>query len=358
VAKDRACVRGRSGALRGTNAAAPWSAAAAEREYRGRMRAPITLDLHLPNFNHPDTGPDRLFERLTEIARTAEESGFSTVTVMDHLHQIPGVGPRTNWMLEGNTLLGALAAVTSKVSLGLLVGGVTYRNPALLAKITTTLDVISGGRAFLGIGAAWYEEEHEAYGFDFPPLKERFERLEEALQIARAMFTQEESSFEGAYYRTRNVLNNPRPLRGDIPILIGGSGEKKTLRMVAQYADGCNVFGDPERARHLMGVLDAHCEQLGRDPKEITRTRLGTLLIAPTHEEAMRKLDAVLQRGGDEERVRAMTMAGDPDSVIEQAQAFLDAGIEGLTFSMPDVHDLESVALAGRTLGPLLASRG
>src|SRR5215217_2679155 len=152
------------------------------------MRAPITLDLHLPNFNYPGTGPDELFDTLVEIARTAEESGFSSLTVMDHLHQIPGVGPPENYMLEGNTILAALAAHTSRVSLGLLVGGVTYRNPALLAKITTTLDIISGGRAVLGLGAAWNEEEHRAYGFDFPPLKERFERLEEALQIARGMF--------------------------------------------------------------------------------------------------------------------------------------------------------------------------
>src|SRR5215216_7459853 len=137
------------------------------------MRAPVTLDLHLPDFNFPDTGPDQLFERLVEIARTAEESGFSAITVMDHLHQIRGIGPRTNWMLEGNTILAALAARTSRVSLGLLVGGVTYRNPALLAKITTTIDVISGGRAVLGVGAAWFENEHKAYGFRFPPLKER-----------------------------------------------------------------------------------------------------------------------------------------------------------------------------------------
>src|SRR5919206_761197 len=157
------------------------------------MRAPITLDLHLPNFNYPDTPPEELFERLVEIVTTAEDSGYSSITVMDHLHQIPGVGPRTNWMLEGNTILGALAARTSRVSVGLLVGGVTYRNPALLAKITTTLDVISGGRAILGLGAAWFEEEHRAYGYEFPPLRERFERLEDALQIARAMFAQKES---------------------------------------------------------------------------------------------------------------------------------------------------------------------
>jgi F420-dependent oxidoreductase-like protein len=320
------------------------------------MRAPITLDLHLPNFNYPDTSPDELFGHLTEIARTAEESGFDSITVMDHLHQIPGVGPPTNWMLEGNTLLGGLAAVTSRATLGLLVGGVTYRNPALLAKLTTTLDVISGGRAMFGIGAAWFEDEHRAYGFDFPPLKERFERLEEALQIARAMFTQEQSSFSGQYYRTENVLNIPQPLRGDIPIMIGGSGERKTLRMVAQYADACNLFGDVERIKHLLGVLEGHCENVGRDPAEITKTRMAVVLIAPTHEAAEAKGEAARQNAADDERRRAMMLAGDPDSVAEQAAAFRDAGIEGLTISLPDVHDLETLALAGRTLAPVFGA--
>src|SRR5215213_7729522 len=199
------------------------------------MRAPVTLDLHLPNFNFPDTPPEQLFERLVEIAGAAEESGFTCVTVMDHLHQIRGVGPRTNWMLEGNTILAALAARTSKISLGLLVGGVTYRNPALVAKITTTIDIISGGRAVLGIGAAWFEGEHVAYGFDFPPLKERFERLEEALQITRAMFTEPQVTFSGKHFNVEGAYNNPKPIRGDIPILIGGSGERKTLRFVAKY---------------------------------------------------------------------------------------------------------------------------
>src|SRR4051795_11931061 len=193
------------------------------------MRAPITLDLHLPNFNYPDTPDEQLFEKLVDIATAAEESGFSSITVMDHLHQIAGVGPRTNFMLEGNTMLGALAARTSRVSLGLLVAGVMYRNPALLAKITTTLDIISGGRAILGLGAAWFEEEHDAYGYDFPPLRERFEHLEDALRIARAMFTQPESSVEGRHHATRDALNIPQPLRGDIPILVGGSGERRTL---------------------------------------------------------------------------------------------------------------------------------
>jgi len=318
------------------------------------MRAPVTLDLHLPNFNYPDTTPDELFERLAEIVRTAEESGFSSITVMDHLHQIRGIGPRTNWMLEGNTILAALAARTSRVSLGLLVGGVTYRNPALLAKITTTLDVISGGRAVLGLGAAWNEEEHDAYGIPFPPLKERFERLEDALRIARAMFTEPESSVSGRHHSTRNAVNNPQPLRGDIPIMVGGSGERKTLRLVAQYADGCNVFGDVERSRHLMGVLDGHCEAVGRDPGAIARTRMGAAFAATTHEQAMAKLDAARERGMSEERVRGMAMVGDPEELAEQAQRFLGVGIEGFTLSIPDVHDLETVALVGESLAPVL----
>jgi F420-dependent oxidoreductase-like protein len=316
------------------------------------MRAPITLDLHLPNFNYPGVPPEELFEHLAAIAAAAEESGFSSITVMDHLHQIPGVGPRTNYMFEGNTMLAALAARTSRVSLGLLVGGVMYRNPALLAKITTTLDIISGGRAVHGLGAAWFEEEHDAYGFDFPPLRERFEHLEDALQIARLMFTEEEPSFEGRHHSISNILNNPRPLRGDIPILVGGSGERKTLRLVARYADGCNLFGDVERVRHLLGVLERHCDDAGRDPAEITKTRMGTLFIGASDEEAQRKLDA----SGIDERRRSMAFVGGPERVAEQIQELLDAGIEGVTISIPDVHDLDVVRLAGETIAPVVGA--
>jgi F420-dependent oxidoreductase-like protein len=318
------------------------------------MRAPITLDLHLPNFNYPDTPPEKLFGKLTEIAQTAEASGFSSLTVMDHLHQIRGVGPRENFMLEGNTILAALAPVTSTITLGTLVGGVIYRNPALLAKLTTTLDIISGGRAIFGIGAAWNEEESDAYDIPFPSLKERFERLEDALNIARLMFTQPEATYEGSHHSVRGALNNPKPLRGDIPILIGGSGERKTLRMVAQYADGCNLFGDPERARHLLGVLEGHCDDVGRDMAEITKTSMATIVIAEREDGVRAKLDAMRAAGFPEERIAA-TAAGTPEQIAEHAQAFLDVGIEGLTFSMPDVHDPEAVALAGATLAPLFA---
>jgi F420-dependent oxidoreductase-like protein len=319
------------------------------------MRAPITLGLHLPNFNYPGVEPEGIFDTVAAIARTAEESGFNTVTVMDHFHQIPPQGPPTFNMFDGNTMLAALAARTEKVNLGLLVGGVTYRNPALLAKITTGLDVISRGRAFLGIGAAWFEDEHLAYGFPFPTLRERFELLEDALNIARAMFTSPEASYEGKHHSIRAAFNIPQPIRGDIPILIGGSGERKTLRFVAKYADGCNVMGDVEQVRHLMGVLEGHCDDVGRDPAEITRTRLATIIIAPTHEEAVAKLEEAKANGMTERRL-AQVVAGGPDEIAEQLTAFMEAGIQGFTISLPDVHDHETVALAGRTIGPLVGS--
>jgi F420-dependent oxidoreductase-like protein len=321
------------------------------------MRAPIGLGLQIPNFNFPGVGEEDLFERLSDIATTAESSGFDSVFVMDHLHQIRGVGPPENWMLEGNTILAALAARTTRVNLGLLVGAVTYRNPALMAKITTTLDVISGGRAILGIGAAWFEQEHVAYGFDFPSLGTRFERLEDALQVARAMFTEQSATVEGAHHSVHDALNNPRPIRGDIPIMVGGSGERKTLRMVAQYADACNLFGDADRVRHLLGVLDGHCERLGRDPAEITRTRLGTIVIGATAEEAAGKVDFLRRLPGMSERVLSMMVAGDPDDVREQAGELLDAGLDALIFNVPDAHDLETVALIGETLAPLVSER-
>ena len=298
------------------------------------MRAPITLDLHITNFNYPGVSADGLFDHVAEMAKTAEDNGFSSVSVMDHLHQIPVVGPPELNMLEGNMALAGIAARTTKASLGLLVGGVTYRNPALLAKMCTTLDVISGGRAVFGIGAAWFEAEHEAYGFRFPPLKERFEHLEDALRIARAMFTEERATVEGTHHSVHGALNNPKPLRGDIPILIGGSGERKTLRLVAQYGDGCNLFGDVERVKHLLGVLDRHCEDVGRDPSEITRTRMAGVLIGATHEEAERKKAAAAERGIPRERLEAMLL-GDADSIAEQAQAYADAGIEGLPSRCP-----------------------
>jgi F420-dependent oxidoreductase-like protein len=317
---------------------------------------PVTrFGLQIPSFTFAGVADADLFETVAGIATAAERAGFDSVWVMDHFYQIANVGPETDPMLEAYTLLGAIAARTSTASLGTMVTGVTYRNPALLAKQVTTLDVISSGRAILGIGAAWNEDEHAGYGFSFPAVRERMDRLEEALQICRAMFTQERASFEGRHYQAANALNNPRPIRPDgIPILIGGGGEKRTLRLVAQYADACNFFGDLPEIKHKIEVLERHCQDVGRDPAEITKTRLGGLVIAPDVDAAGAKGELIMKaRGVPRERYESYFVTGGPDEVTQQVNAYLDAGLDGLIFSIPDASDLETVELAGRTLSSI-----
>jgi F420-dependent oxidoreductase-like protein len=323
------------------------------------MTSLTRFGLQIPSFTYGDTGagdgdPEGggLFERVASIATTAESAGFDSVWVMDHLFQIPGIGDVDEPMFEAYTLLGGLAARTWTARLGAMVTGVTYRNPALLAKEVTTLDVLSGGRAVLGIGAAWFEAEHRGLGFAFPPLSERFDRLEEALIICRAMFTQDSPSFDGRFYRIQGAINRPRPVHpGGPPILIGGGGERRTLRLVAEHADACNLFGDADTVRHKLEVLTRHCDDVGRDPATITKTRLGTLVIAETAAAADRKVEALrAARGMDEAMFRAMVTAGDPASVVDQVAALLDTGLDGLVFNMPDASDLTTVTLAGQTL--------
>jgi F420-dependent oxidoreductase-like protein len=308
--------------------------------------------LQIPNFTFPGVVDRDLFTRVVDVAVAAEDSGFDSLWVMDHFYQIVNVGPRTDPMLEAYTLLGAIAARTKSASVGTMVTGVTYRNPALLAKAVTTLDIISGGRAILGIGAAWNDDEHAGYGFEFPTISERMDRLEEALQICNLMFTQDSPSFAGRYYTLNEALNYPRPLRpGGIPILVAGSGERRTLALVAKYANACNLFGDVETIRHKLEVLARHCEMVGRDPAEITKTRLGGLVIAETSAQAERKgREMAIARNMDEERFRGYVVAGSPDEVCEQVAAYLDAGLDGMVFNMHDCQDLEPVRLAGQTL--------
>lgn len=315
--------------------------------------------LQIPNFTYPEVDDRELFERVAGIAITAEGAGFDSLWVMDHLYQIPTVGPATNNMLEAYTLLGALAARTEKARLGTLVTGVTYRNPALLAKAATTLDVVSGGRAVLGIGAAWNDEEHNGYGFAFPPVAERMARLEEALQICRAMFCEERPSFAGVHYRIDRVLNHPRPIQdGGIPILVGGGGERRTLDLVARYADACNIFGDVATIHHKLDVLERHCGAIDRDPATITKTRLGALVIAPTMAEAQKVAqEAATRRGLDPAAYEAVAIVGDPDTVCEKVAGYLDAGLDGLVFNLPRVDDLETVRLAGETLSGAFGTR-
>ncbi|MGH2554836.1 MAG: LLM class F420-dependent oxidoreductase [Actinomycetota bacterium] len=321
-------------------------------------RHPVTrLGLQIPSFTYPKAPDEELFGRISEIATTAEDAGFDSVWAMDHFYQIPFMGQRTEPMLEVYTLLSGIAARTSQARLGAMVTGVTYRNPALLAKTVTTLDIVSSGRAILGIGAAWNDDEHRGYGFDFPSDRERLERLEEAVQICRAMFTEEAPSFQGKHYRIEEALNFPRPIRdGGPPILIGGGGERKTLRLVAQYADACNLFGNADLIRHKLEVLERHCADVGRDPAEITKTRLGGLVIAPTHEEAERQgAEMKTARGMPDDYFQRSQIVGDPDEVGEKVQALMDAGLDGMIFNMWRVEELEPVALAGQTLSKLLA---
>jgi F420-dependent oxidoreductase-like protein len=326
----------------------------------------IHAGLQIPNFTYPNTPPDELFEKIAAIAVTGENNGFDTIMVMDHFYQLPLLGPPDNEMFESYTLLGALAARTSKANLGTLVTGVTYRNPAILAKTVTALDVISKGRAFLGIGAAWYDVEHEGLGVEFPPVKVRFEMLEEALQICRAMFRGERPTFEGTHYQVKDAINVPAPIRaGGPPIMIGGQGEKKTLRLMAQYADMANFTSGFDELPRKLEVLAGHCADVGRDVADINKTSLGTLAIGPTMEAAEKQRDDFLrERGLDwdtlDDATRALVGArivcGDPDHVGEQVQKLLDLGLDGVCFNLPGANDLESVALAGETISAVTSA--
>ena len=239
----------------------------------------MLVGLHYANFTHPDWAAT-LEDRLTETVRIADQGGVSLVTVMDHWFQMENLGGPPEPMLEGYTTLGYLAAVTEQVRLSLLVTGVTYRHPGLLAKTVATLDVLSGGRAMLGIGAAWYEREHQGLGVPFPPLAERFERLEEALQICRQLWStdpDDRGRFAGRHHELAETVCVPAPLQQPRPpIVIGGSGERKTLRLVATYADACNLFGEsPEVVMHKLDVLRRHCDDVGRDYESIRKTMIA-----------------------------------------------------------------------------------
>jgi F420-dependent oxidoreductase-like protein len=254
----------------------------------------VKLGLQIPDFTTQD-GPSRLGADLATVARTADDAGFEFLAVMDHFFQIGPIGPPELEMLEAYTTLGYLAASTSRAKLLTLVTGVTYRHPGILAKIITTLDVLSGGRAWLGIGAAWNEEESRGLGIPFPPIAERFERLEETLQICLQMFRGDASPFHGEHYQLERPLNSPPPLsQPHPPILIGGSGEKKTLRLVARYAQACNLFPGPDLARKL-DVLRGHCEAEGRSFDEIEKTVYFIYDVGPKGENAAQVVD---QLGG------------------------------------------------------------
>lgn len=321
------------------------------------------LGYQIPNFTYPGVGPEGLFEAVASQAEAAERSGFDTVLVMDHFYQLPLLGPPENYMVECYTLLAALAQRTSRVRLGALVTGNTYRNPALLAKIVTALDVVSSGRAQLGIGAGWFDVEHEALGFEFGTFTDRFEKLEEALQIIIPMLRNERPTLVGRHYEVHDAINQPPPI-SRIPVMIGGGGERKTLRLVAQYADESNLIAELAEIPRKLDALAAHCERLGRDRSEITVSTLHTVCIAPTHEQAQADVTRYLgERGIDlataDEATRRMIESrltiGDPDEVGEKLAARLDLGIDGLICNLPaNGHDTDVVELLGETLARLV----
>ncbi|HEX5147598.1 MAG TPA: LLM class F420-dependent oxidoreductase [Candidatus Limnocylindrales bacterium] len=279
----------------------------------------MKVGLQISSFTWPG-GPESIGPTLGRIVRQADDAGFDSIWVMDHFFQIRGNGRTEEPMLEGMTALGFMAAHSQRARLGLMVGGVHYRHPGLWVKATTTLDVLSGGRAWLGIGAAWNAEESRALAFPFPPLGERFEMLEETLQIAHAMFEGErgsEAAFAGRHYRAERLLNSPQSLsRPRVPIMVGGGGERKTLRLVAQYADACNVFGSPEVIARKYAILDAHCAAVGRDPGEIERSTLQDVRLA-------------MNGSGGEA----------PGQVVERLGELADAGAQHVIVDLKSVHE-------------------
>jgi F420-dependent oxidoreductase-like protein len=254
----------------------------------------VKIGLQIPDFTLPG-GPAAIGSALARVARTADDAGFDLIAVMDHFFQIGMIGPPEREMLEAYTTLGYLAGQTSHAKLLTIMTGVVYRHPGILVKQVSTLDVLSGGRAMLGIGAAWNEEESRSLGVPFPPLAERFERLEETLQIARRMFDGDDTAYEGKHYRLARPLNSPLPLQRP-PIMVGGSGEKKTLRLVARYGDACNLFPSPDLS-HKLDVLREHCEREGRDYSEITKTCLLGLDPARPAPELIEQLKGLADLG-------------------------------------------------------------
>jgi F420-dependent oxidoreductase-like protein len=289
----------------------------------------MKIGLQIPNFTYPG-GPAQLAAKFAEIARVADDAGFYSLWVMDHFFQISMIGPHDNDMLESYCTLGYLAAVTKRVKLGTMVTGVIYRYPGILVKTVTTLDVLSGGRGYFAIGAAWNEQEAKGLGTPFPPLGVRFELLEEALQIAKQMWSDNNGPYRGKHNRLEETLCIPQPLaRPHPPILVAGGGEKKTLRLVAQYADACNLYGPPETVSAKLAILKQHCAALGRDYASIEKTTLGTVELQPG------KMTA--------------------KDVIGQCKVLADIGVQHAIFNMPNVHTIAPLEVFGREIIPAVA---
>ncbi|MGW7294773.1 TIGR03560 family F420-dependent LLM class oxidoreductase [Streptomyces xiamenensis] len=325
------------------------------------------LAYHIPYFHHARS-PAALFPELVDQVRAAEAAGFDMVTTMDHFLQPAGLGPPGGPILEAYSLLGALAAVTDRVRLGTMVTGVTYRNPALLAKMITTVDVISAGRAVLGIGAAWHEPEHRRFGFTFGTAAERSRRLEEALQVVVPMLREGRSTFSGSWYRAQDALNEPR-LRDDLPVLIGGAGERRTFALAVRHADHLNIICEPAQIPGKLAALRARCAEGGRDPATLETSFATPLIMDEDGDLAQRRLTEVMRNlgvdraavtGGEWARATSRYFTGTPAEVAERLrEEVIGQGIGGLAVNMlADGHHRAAIGLAGRTLRPLVAGEG
>jgi F420-dependent oxidoreductase-like protein len=323
------------------------------------------LGYQIPNFSYPDMTPAEVFQNVVAQAKAADQSGFDSVMVMDHFYQLPALGDPDQFMIEAYTLLSALAQHTTTVRLGALVTGNTYRNPAVLAKIITALDVVSGGRSMCNLGAGWFEREHTDFGIDFDTFTTRFEKLEESIQIIQGMLRTKQPSLRGKHYAVNNAINNPAPL-SIIPLMVGGGGEQKTLRMVAQYADLGNLTCGKAEVPRKVEVLEAHCQRLGRDRSEITLSWLRRALIAPTMELARAEMGSFLGPRGlnysamdneTQQRIEADWVFGDPDTVGEILENDRSLGIDGYVLSLvANGHNPDRVALLGTTASAAMGS--
>ncbi len=302
----------------------------------------LRFGLQIPSFTWPggtaDIGP-----HLRAIGRAAEEAGFHSLWVMDHLRQIPMFGAKWLDMMESWTTLSHLAAVTDRIRIGTMVTGITYRNVAHLGKIVATVDVLSGGRAMCGLGAAWFREEHDAYGVPFPPLRDRYALLEDALQLLPLLWGPGSPAFGGKVLRVPEALCYPRPLQDHVPILVGGSGERRTLSLVARYADACNIIGEADVVRRKREVLERHCHDAGRDPSEIEVTQLSTTLIGRDTEELSDLIERHRPKRMGASRFATQVHAAKIDDHIGRFRSLADAGVQTAVVSLPDIADLASI---------------
>ena len=313
----------------------------------------MKFGLQHPNYNFDYDGRDasQIIDSLKNLATKAENLGFDSFWVMDHFHQISPVGKQEDPMLEGWTTISVLAGITSRIKLGTLVTGITYRHPSVLAKMGASLDVLSKGRLFMGIGAAWNQEESLAYGIPFFPNKERLVRLEEAIQIIRKMWTQEPAAtFNGKYYQINNAYCNPKPIqKPSPPIMVGGSGERQTLKIVAKYADACNLFGSAETIKRKLSVLKEHCKSVGRDYDSILKTKLGLIVVDNDNERVEKRVQQI-SKIMHIEQVGEFLMYGTPEEVLKQIGLLEEVGIQYLIVDLEPYRELEALEIFGGSI--------